>query len=191
MVAERLFVWVGFGLEAWDRPDVWARLTRVRDGSEGRSGPGLGLRRAQPLLCAVGWHGDACMQPSMRWASAQPGLPVDRKYNQAMPALAKVTLAQRQEIRRRRAAGETLLSIGRLLGLPHQTVSRIDWQERALQAEREAEAAAEHEAEGALRGSSGRAGRSASTRTRAGRCTRARTAGSTTGRDGQKPTRTS
>jgi Sigma-70, region 4 len=43
-----------------------------------------------------------------------------------MPALAKVTPAQRQELRRRRAAGETLLSVGRLVGVPHQTVSRID-----------------------------------------------------------------
>jgi hypothetical protein len=67
-----------------------------------------------------------------------------------MPALAKVTPAQRQEIRRRRAADETLVSIGRLVGLPHQTVSRIDRQERALQAEREAKAAVVQEAERAL-----------------------------------------
>jgi hypothetical protein len=107
-------------------------------GCEGRNGCSV----------PVGLPADARMQPSMRWASAQPGLPVGRKYNQPMPALAKVTLAQRREIRRRRAAAESLLSIGRLLGLPHQTVSRIDRQERALQAEREAEAVAEQEALG-------------------------------------------
>jgi Helix-turn-helix domain len=74
----------------------------------------------------VGLHSDVCRQPSMRSGSAQAGLPAGRKYNQPMPALTKVTPVQRQEIRRRRAAGETLMSIGRLLGLPHQTVSRID-----------------------------------------------------------------
>jgi Winged helix DNA-binding domain len=116
----------------------------------GATALGWGCEGRNGCPVPVGWHGDACMQPCMRWASAQPGLPAGRKYNQPMPALPKVTPVQRQEIRRRRAAGETLLSIGRLVGLPHQTVSRIDRQERALQAEREAEAAAEQEAERAL-----------------------------------------
>jgi len=68
-----------------------------------------------------------------------------------MPALRKVTAAQRLEIRRRRAAGESLESIGGRVGLPHQTVSRIDREERVRQAVREAQAAAEREAEQRLR----------------------------------------
>jgi len=62
-----------------------------------------------------------------------------------MAARRKVTPVQRGEIRRRRAAGESLLSIGERIGLPHQTVSRVHREDRKREAKEKAQAAAERE----------------------------------------------
>ena len=64
-----------------------------------------------------------------------------------MPAAAKVTAAERQQIRRRRAAGETCTSIARDFPIGHQRVSSIDFEERQRDAAEKAAAQAEREAQ--------------------------------------------
>ena len=64
-----------------------------------------------------------------------------------MPAVSKVTAAERRQIRRRRAAGETCTSIARDLSIGHQRVSSIDREERQREESENATAAAEREQE--------------------------------------------